>query len=312
MFEKSPGVALTDADANGDTIIKYGQYYFQRKPQLDGVQSVRGTLVDNTDPANPIIKEVTRLFMTSAGVDSEIFVQAKESRMLSDNNTGDYTLIRTVLNDSFGAEADGEILATVDTRFSAQFRAYAYAETGFDDIYASMKVSDSTNLLSAELKLTYNGLIFPTKTEAQRTAIASPVVGLHVYQTDGTRPGLWEYKSTGWVYIPSDSEKADKNISIKDQTASYTLVLADAGKLIRQNVGTANTVTIPANASVAFPIGTQISVSQAGAGQTTLTPATGVTINSPGSATKTRVQFSTAKLVKTGADVWLLSGDIAV
>lgn len=40
---------------------------------------------------------------------------------------------------------------------------------------------------------------FPVMTQAQRTAIASPAVGIHVYQTDGTE-GVYVYKSTGWAF----------------------------------------------------------------------------------------------------------------
>ena len=47
-------------------------------------------------------------------------------------------------------------------------------------------------------------------------------------------------------------------------TADYTLVLADAGKTILHNSGSTHTVTIPANASVAYPIGTTTIIDNAG------------------------------------------------
>lgn len=105
---------------------------------------------------------------------------------------------------------------------------------------------------------------------------------------------------------------ARKLLQITGQTANYTLVLADAATLIRQNVASANTVTIPPNSSVAFPIGTQIIITQTGAGQITFTAGAGVTINSAGGATKSRVQYSTATIIKTLTDTWLLSGDISL
>ncbi|MEY3499807.1 MAG: hypothetical protein RL308_1476, partial [Bacteroidota bacterium] len=47
---------------------------------------------------------------------------------------------------------------------------------------------------------TTKGFLPPRMTNAQRTAIASPAVGLMVYCTDATE-GLWINKSTGWTFI---------------------------------------------------------------------------------------------------------------
>lgn len=92
------------------------------------------------------------------------------------------------------------------------------------------------------------------------------------------------------------------------RVASYTLVLTDQSKVIEINNGSANTLTIPPNSSVAFPIGTYILFIQTGAGQTTITPGAGVTINStPG--LKLRAQWSMATLLKRGTDSWVVSGD---
>ena len=52
------------------------------------------------------------------------------------------------------------------------------------------------------------------------------------------------------------------NVTIDNKTASYTLVLADANKLIEVNNGSANTLGVPLNSTDAFPIGTQILVAQ--------------------------------------------------
>lgn len=95
------------------------------------------------------------------------------------------------------------------------------------------------------------------------------------------------------------------------QTASYSLVLADDGKLINMNVGSANNLTIPLNSSIAFPIGTQINVFQLGAGQTTIVATGGVTVYStPG--LKLRAQYSLATLLKVGTDTWIVGGDLSV
>lgn len=104
--------------------------------------------------------------------------------------------------------------------------------------------------------------------------------------------------------------KTTKLITANRQTASYTLVIGDADKLVEMNVATANNLTIPLNSSVAFSIGTQILIAQYGAGQTTIVPTSGVTLRSNGSKTKLNVQYSGATLIKIASDEWYLFGDI--
>jgi len=104
--------------------------------------------------------------------------------------------------------------------------------------------------------------------------------------------------------------KTNKLITTNRQTASYTLVLSDADKLVEMNVGSANNLTVPLNSSVAFPTGTQILLAQYGAGQTTVVATSGVTVRSNGGKLKLNVQYSGATLIKIGTDEWYLFGDI--
>jgi len=104
-------------------------------------------------------------------------------------------------------------------------------------------------------------------------------------------------------------------LAINAQSASYTAVLADGNNtLVTISNASANTFTIPPNSSVAFPVGTILNIAQTGAGQTTITQGSGVTITSTGataSAPKTRVQYSGATAIQTSANNWLVLGDIA-
>lgn len=94
------------------------------------------------------------------------------------------------------------------------------------------------------------------------------------------------------------------------QTASYPLALTDSDKLVEMNVASANDLTIPLNSSVPFIIGTQILLSQYGAGQTTILPTGGVTLRSALGKTKLTSQYSGATLIKIATDEWYLFGDI--
>jgi hypothetical protein len=105
--------------------------------------------------------------------------------------------------------------------------------------------------------------------------------------------------------------KTNKLITTNRQTASYTLVLSDADKLVEMNVGSANNLTVPLNSSVAFSTGTQILLAQYGAGQTTVVATSGVTIRSNGAKLKLNAQYSGATLVKIAENEWYLFGDIA-
>jgi hypothetical protein len=97
--------------------------------------------------------------------------------------------------------------------------------------------------------------------------------------------------------------------TINPQTSSYVLLLTDACGYVRMNVTTtANTVTVPLNSSVAFPVGTNITVRQAGTGVTTIVATGGVTITTPSSLIL-RVQNSAVQLLKVATDTWDLMGD---
>lgn len=103
---------------------------------------------------------------------------------------------------------------------------------------------------------------------------------------------------------------SNKNLATNRQTASYTLILTDNGLVVEMNVASSNNLTVPANTTVAFPIGTQILVTQYGVGQTIIVPAAGVTINSTNGYLKLNTKFSGASLLKIATNEWYLFGSI--
>ena len=96
-------------------------------------------------------------------------------------------------------------------------------------------------------------------------------------------------------------------VVVNTQTASYTLVLADAGKLVEMNVASANTLTV--NTSVTFPAGTVINVRQYGAGTTTIGGS--ATIRSRGGLLALAGTYAEATLTARSAAEFVLSGDLA-
>lgn len=96
-----------------------------------------------------------------------------------------------------------------------------------------------------------------------------------------------------------------------DKTAAYTVALTDASQLIPVNSASALIVSIPTDASVAFPTGTQINILRKGTGLVTIaavTPGTTTVSATPG--LKLRAQWSTATLIKHAANAWVVVGDL--
>lgn len=127
-----------------------------------------------------------------------------------------------------------------------------------------------------------------------------------VLAVNGTETGV------EWVTDATGGGGGATALTVNTQTASYTLVLGDGtSSLVRMNVAGANDLTVPANATVAFPVGTVIQIRQAGAGQTTVVAAGGVTVNTP-ETLKLRKQGSSGALVKVGTNEWDLTGDLEI
>ncbi len=89
---------------------------------------------------------------------------------------------------------------------------------------------------------------------------------------------------------------------------SYTLVIGDAGLQVSMNNASANTVTVPPNSSVAFPVGTIVQVYQYGAGTTTIVAGSGVTIRAFGGFLASGGRYALLSLRKRATDEWELSG----
>jgi hypothetical protein len=134
----------------------------------------------------------------------------------------------------------------------------------------------------------------PTHTFGSKT---SPV---QLAQLDAA---LYEAAGRGLPYWP---------LVVNTQTSSpYVLVLADGdpNHVVRANFASDGQVTVPTNASVAFPLGTRIPIDQWGAGQVHVVGASGVEVRRALSAW-TRTQYSRAWLEKQGTNEWLLYGDL--
>jgi hypothetical protein len=148
------------------------------------------------------------------------------------------------------------------------------------------------------------GLSGGTITTSGTIAIDSTVATLTGTQT------LTNKTATGLIYTQT-------LLTPSFTTNAYTLVLGDQGDiLLASNGSTAGTINIPTNASVAFPVGTQITIIQTGSGQLTIQAASSgtTTVASTGAtstAPKLRAINASATCIKTNTDTWYVVGDLA-
>jgi hypothetical protein len=167
---------------------------------------------------------------------------------------------------------------------------------------------------SADSGATWTPTVLRSLTEHPRQNVvrAFPVEGDGSYPAEVVyvqtfRWSTYEAYRSDFVVYPEPVEQ-----SVKGQTATmYTLSLTDNGKLVTLSNAAAITVTVPTNAAVAFPVGASIDLLQLGAGQITVSPAGGVTVNKSMATAKSRTQYSVLTLTKIATDTWVLSGDAA-
>ena len=136
------------------------------------------------------------------------------------------------------------------------------------------------------------------------------------FETDTGNFKIGTGSSTWNALLYAGSRQSLLTIDAKTGT-SYTFSLGDSyNELITADNSSAQTYSIPTNASVAFPIGTQINIIGIGTGLVTINAVTSgtTTIQSTGTVPaepKLRARYSTATLIKAGTDLWYVIGDIS-
>ena len=139
----------------------------------------------------------------------------------------------------------------------------------------------------------------------------SPTVGQFFPQPPVANTPVWQWNGvewtwTGWGAGPSGI------IPENSQSANYTLIASDAGKFIYHPASDANarTFTIPANASVAFSVGTVVSFVNLSANALTIAITSDTMyLAGPGTTgSRTLAQYGCCTALKTDATAWIISG----
>jgi hypothetical protein len=170
----------------------------------------------------------------------------------------------------FALRTDGDVLSLLQTDASGSV----------EDTWATFTADGASTL--------YHNNVAALRTAAQADG--------HAEVYDGA---AWQ--AVGFRHIPQNA-----------QTGNYTLVLADAGKHIHHasGAGSGDTYTIPANSSVAFPIGTAITFTNLDSNAVAIAITTDTLRLAGAGTTGTRslAQYGVATAIKIETTVWVISG----
>ncbi len=152
---------------------------------------------------------------------------------------------------------------------------------------------------------------------ADENYISSLNTGLHflagaagateVFAMDGS--GNFDFKAgTVTSNNASASEVGYKGVPQNSQSVDYTCVLADANKHVYET-GSSKTITIPANASVSYPIGTTLTIVAAANALTIAITSDTLRLAGLGTTgSRTLAAYGVATALKVTSTVWHISG----
>jgi hypothetical protein len=212
----------------------------------------------------------------------------KRLELTADNNSGENNTLRFVDTDT--TSAVNQVIGKIEffsndaSAPGGSVKAYisAHSLDVSPDAYLDFATDATTGTPSVRQRITHDGkVLIGTTTDNGSTNLVQVSGGL------------------------------DYNIVMRaTSSGAYTLLLTDKGKFFATTAGGAIAITIPTNASVPFPIGTQIWFVQEGAGVPTFSGDTGVTLRTRSVTRQPFGRYAEVKLTKVGTDEWYLTGDL--
>jgi len=159
--------------------------------------------------------------------------------------------------------------------------------------------NDGTHKTLTNLQLVTPTIGVATATTVNKVVITEPATSATLTIIDGTTITTPPETSTvGYLNIPQQSK-----------TDSYTCVLGDAGKHVYLASGAGKTLTIPANASVAYIIGTAITfINMSTSCTIAITSDTLYLAGIGTTGSRTLAQYGIATAIKMTATTWMISG----
>lgn len=202
---------------------------------------------------------------------------------------------------------------TVDADFDA-ITATSYGgitEANLVDKTASETISGATWAFQAITAVSFGGIASANLLDKSATETVS---GAWTFSStiNGKDPDQFAEEDTALTATNSTAAQPGfKGCPINEQNGNYTFVLADAGKIVRKTTGgAAETYTVPANASVAFPVGTILIVHNDGGGDLSIAITTDTMEQwvSGSTGTRTLADNGRAVIEKVASTSWKISG----
>jgi hypothetical protein len=289
-LENSTQTQLAKLSNDGQFLIGTGAFTGQRL-QVQGTTLLNGTTTINST------LNVSNFFSIFGGLNGSV-ISGGQTLEYSSGGSSQYRLYHNFTNTNAFNPTTGSI--------GHVFMGATFAPTSGTGSYFQLAITPTINQTGGSNGSSIGLLVTPTLTSAADWR--------SIQWTNNTGFGLYG-AGTAPNYLGGDLTVVGvfrETVTTNRQTASYSLVLLDRGKLVEMNVASANNLTVPLDSAIAFPIGTKIDIAQYGAGQTTVVATSGVTIRSAGGALKLAAQYSGATLVKIATNEWYLFGDITV
>jgi len=288
-FQDSPSTATPITAAELD---KLGTQYAQALADVPSASTSAQGKVELATSAETITGTDTARAVTPAGlqakVTSETVLGLVELATAAETTTGtDNT--RAVHPAGLKVELDKKITAFADPN-ADRIVFWDDSAGSFDPLTPSTPLSISGTTLSVGAATTSAAGVSELLTGAEA-----------VSGTDATRTMTADaHRDTWGLYYGVNAQTG----------TTYAPVLEDQGKIVTCANAAAITVTMPSNATTAFPIGTQIDFAVLGAGMVTFVAGSGATVNGTPSLVS-RATYSAVSLLKLGTDYWLAVGDLA-
>ena len=286
-------VEIASSTADGVTTFSAGTTGLTPNTATSGAVTLAGTLAianGGTGTATPALVQGSGVTITGTW----------PNQTINATGTGGTVTSVAVSGGTTGLTTSGGPITTSGTITLAGTLAVANGGTGITSLGAGVATflgtPSSANLASAVTDETGSGaLVFATSPTLVTPLLGTPTSGvLSGCTVDGT-------DAVGFRNIPQNS-----------QSAAYTLVLDDAGKHIFHPVGdnNARTFTIPANSSVAYPVGTAITFINMAVANVTIAITTDTMYLSSAGTTgsRTLAQYGSATAIKITSTNWLISG----